>query len=233
MTDQNVKHVALAYIWRLVYEGLGLSGYSEKATAAMAVIDCAKSDSTKGWRVAKSINQNPVQYDYAFKLGNTDSDGLDPNSWCEASGPQELISILGDETNITREIAIEIFQSAAVLRTYKKIEQEGLKAIGEKSGYFQFVQQGIVQGALRRIGQGDTGSTVADSDGEAALYDPEYNPDTAPGKSLPELFVERGLVSEIKFDPLAALTQKIAVAHQQIRIANSIVKSREDAEMLE
>ena len=221
-----IKQKALAFAWRLVYEGLGLSGYSPKATAAMRVIDCAKSDSTKGWRVAKSVNLDPVAYDYAFKIGGE----LPSNNWREASGPQELVNILGDETNLTIDIARELIQSAAVLKTYKRIETEGLSSIDQKSGYFKFIQQGIIQGSLRRIGQGDVGGNVPDPDSAMDAYvDEDYDPSGAPGKSLPELLVERELAAEINFSPLAELTQKIAVAHQQIRMANNIILERENS----
>lgn len=211
----EIKQTAVAFVWRLCYEGLGLSGFSPKATAAMRVIDCAKSDSEKGWRVAKRINVTTgLAYDFAFKLGNE----LPTSQWMEVSGPQELVNILGDETKITIEIAKELIQSAAVLRTYKKIESSGLESITEKSGYFKYINDAIVQGSLRRIGQGDTGSMMPDV--YAAEVDPEYDPALAPGKSLPEILVDREMASEIKFDPLKRLTQKIAVAHQQIRIAN-------------
>ena len=221
--QMTIKQTAVAFSWRLIYEGLGLSGYSLKATAAMKVIDCAKSDSEKGWRVAQKINsQDAHVYDYAFKVGEE----LPPSEWRIVSGPSELVRLLGGETKITVDIAKELIKSAAILRCYKKIESEGLVSISEKSGYFKYVNDAVVQGSLRRIGQGSVGE-VADYDD---FSDPEYDPATAPGKSLPEILVERRLAKNIHFNPLAKLTHKIATAHQQIRIANEIIAKREDEE---
>lgn len=230
--QMNIKQIALAFNWRLCYESLGLSGYSEKATKAMSIIDCAKSDSKKGWRVAKSINKNPIAYDYAFKLEMEGPEQLNPRDWVMCSGPSELVEVLGSSTKITNEIACEMIQSAAILRAYKKIEQEGLESIAENSGYFQYVSKAITSGALRRIGQGDIDSTVAEGDSMAQEFDPEYNALTAPGKSLTELTVELDLTKTIEFSPLARLTQKIATAHQHIRIANEVIQQRADEEIL-
>lgn len=225
-TQQENLRLAQAFGFRVLYESVGLSGFSPKATAAMSIIDCAKSDSKKGFRVAKSIGHTPQEYDYAFKLEATGEDSISPDSWTMASGPEELCRVLGEDTNITFEVAKELIQSAAIVRTYKKLEQEGLASISEKSGYFQYIQPAIINGSLRRIGQGDTGSTVAEADLGAEEFDPDYDPSTAPGKSLPELLLEKNMAAKIQFDPLAALTQKIAVAHQEIRIANEIILQR-------
>ena len=221
----EVKQKAVAFSWRLVYEGLGLSGYSLKATAAMKIIDCAKADSERGWRVAQKFNtSDPYIYDYAFKLG----DDLPTSEWREVSGPAELVKILGDETKITTDIAKEIIKSAAILRTYKKIESGGLASISEESGYFKYVNEAIVQGSLRRLGQGKVGEMMPDHD----FSDPEYNPETAPGRSLPEIAVDRSSMKDMHFDPLKQLAHTLSVAHQQIRIANEVIKKREEEEYM-
>lgn len=235
MSDKvNVKHVALAFVWRLVYEGLGLSGYSPRATAAMSVIDKAKSDSKKGFRVAKSIGLNPIQYNFAFKFEMDGEEKLDSKSWQLVSGPSELVRLLSDDTNITDDVAREMIKSATVLRTYKKLEQEGLASIGEKSGYFQYVHTGIITGALRRIGQGDTDSTVAQAMGSADEYgsdfDEGYDELTAPGMALTRLMRSYELAGKIKFDPLAELANKIAFAHEQIIIANDELQQQDNQE---
>ena len=228
----NVMQIALAFCWRLVYEGLGLSGYSPRANAAMRVIDCAKSDSKKGWRIAKSVGLDPISYNYAFLLETDGPNKLDSKSWIMVSGTEELCELLKDDTNITPEIAAAIIESAAVLKTYKKIEQEGVAGISEKSGYFKYVQTGIITGALRRIGQGDTGSTVAPSDPNEALWNPEFDELTAPGMALTRLTKSYNLTPQVKFDPLANLLDKISSAHENIILAAEALKEQEEGEEL-
>lgn len=228
----DVKQIALAFCWRLVYEGLGLSGYSPRASAAMRVIDCAKSDSKKGWRVAKSVGLNPVAYNYAFLLETDGPNQLDSKSWIMISGPEELCELLGEDTNITPKIACEMIESAAVLKTYKKIEQEGVGSISEKSGYFKYVQTGIITGALRRIGQGDTESTVANRDPSEALWNPEFDELTAPGMALTRLTKSYNLTPQVRFDPLANLLDKISSAHENIILAAESLKEQEENEEL-
>lgn len=201
----NNRLTACLIVWRLIYEGLALSGYSAKAARVMDILNIASVD-VNGQLVAYNPESGAINL--SFKKGQGD---------ILVSGASLLAKEFG--LNIDAEVFQMIIASRSITRVIPKLE-----GFGKMSNHWDAVKPAAVKyGALRRISQGD--DRVAVELGlmeEAELASRgEYI-----GVAVSRLYAE--LAPEVKASmfsntKLSELTEVVCAFHSQIVVTNAQV----------
>jgi hypothetical protein len=141
--ELNTLTEACLVAWRLLYEGLGLSGYSREAFNVYNIIDKASVD-TKALQVALIGESVEVVFE-------------DPTVWTTrdlcVSGAQVLSEAAPFNTlNLDVSVFQAIIASRTITRTVAKLEGFGKEP---SKWWAQVIPATIKYGTLRRISQGD------------------------------------------------------------------------------
>ncbi|MGL5074875.1 MAG: hypothetical protein ACRDBG_03390, partial [Waterburya sp.] len=201
----NNRLTACLIVWRLIYEGLALSGYSAKAARVMDILNIASVD-VNGQLVSVSPSG---ALNLSFKKGQDD---------VLVSGA----SLLAEEFGLN-DFDPEVFQMIIASRSITRVIPK-LEGFGKMSDHWDAVKPAAVKyGALRRISQGD--DRVAVELGlmeEAELASRGEYIGVAVSRLYAELSpeVKASMFSNIK---LSELTDVVCAFHSQIVVTNAQV----------
>lgn len=200
----NNRLTACLIVWRLIYEGLALSGYSAKAARVMDILNIASVDVN-----SQLVSVSPEgALNLSFKKGQDD---------VLVSGASLLAEEFG--LNFDAEVFQMIIASRSITRVIPKLE-----GFGKMSDHWDAVKPAAVKyGALRRISQGD--DRVAVELGlmeEAELASRGEYIGVAVSRLYAELApeVKASMFSNIK---LGELTDAVCAFHSQIVVTNAQV----------
>lgn len=190
--------------WRLMYEGLSLSGYSAKAERVMNIINIASVDV-----MGQQVLVKGDVLDYGFNAVNGD---------VVVSGAS-LLAAEFPQLNVSEAVFTTIIASRSITRVVPKLE-----GFGKLSKNWDAVRPGAIKyGALRRISQGDdrvAAELGLNEEAELASMG-EYV-----GKAAARQYAE--LSSEVKASmfsntQLGELTDAVCSFHAQIVVTNAQV----------
>ena len=157
----NFKHLLEATVvaWRLIYEGLGLSGYSPVAKEFFAALNVAAFSFKDG---KLNLSNDPEQkYAMPFLVTEKKAQGFIVKeidgvghllNGMASCGKQLGLNVSG---NISRGAIMKLIKSRATCMTYRKIENKGEKSFTKKDARRELMVGAILVGCLRRLGQGN------------------------------------------------------------------------------
>lgn len=189
---------ACVVAWRMIYEGLGLAGWSTNATAFFEYFKPAAFDYEQG-RVKKQDNGRITSF-YARKGKEFNANPELGRCLAEAG--------LNEEVN-NNVLLASLLRSQAVVTVYQKLER------GDKvnRSIEHLENAGIIAGTLRRIGQGNDPVIVEPEMGIDISVDGE---DEGP-LSMTEAFHERGFGAALANRAIGNVAGAACEAHVTIR----------------
>ncbi len=144
--DLAVKTCVVA--WRLIYEGLGLSGYSEEASKFFSKLTFAAFSYEDG----KVYVDNEGNYVMPWLVTQARSEG---KTVVEVNGVHDILEQLNEGGNLTLDVASSLIKSRAICMLYRKVENKGVASINKKNPATKLLNAALTIGALRRLGQGN------------------------------------------------------------------------------
>ena len=196
---------ATVVAWRLIYEGLGLSGYSPAAKEFFNILNVAAfSFETGKVNVSNDPDQQYVM-PWAVKEKRAagflvkEVDGIEMLLHGEGIG-------LNGGGNISRAAIFKLLRSRATCMTYRKIETKGDKSFAKKDARRKLLVPAVLIGCLRRLGQGNDPVEVT----EAAAQEREESGN----RSLFRIFASKAA----DFSALIACPPMRAIATQGIAL---------------
>lgn len=190
--------------WRLLYEGLGLSGYSREASYVYDVLNKASVDTNGPGMVAVHKTTGEVEVTFAKVVSNN------PDDYTITSGAHILSqakAFAGLEN-----VPVGVFQNIILARTVTRVvpKLEGFGSLGESGYWNNVIPAAIKYGTLRRISQGD--DRVAEMLNDFEIAEMESNGENV-GKPMTVHFTET--VCENAFDNklLFTVAQNISDFH--------------------
>lgn len=141
---------ATVIAWRLIYEGLGLSGYSVKAKEFFLLLNVLAFD-YKNCRVYRT-NKPDAKYIMPWTYEEVKAEGYQVK---EVDGLAELRTYIQEGTEFSDAALTKLVRSRAFCMTYRKVENYGEKSFAKKDARRELKAGAIMAGTLRRLGQGN------------------------------------------------------------------------------
>jgi hypothetical protein len=204
--------------WRLLYEGLGLSGYSREASQVFSFLNMASVDTKGGITGRAQVSIIADKVDVIFE----DKTVFSTRDFCVDAAPIMAEMSAFSDLNVSVEAFDLIIGARTVTRALSKLEGFG-KA---PSQWWEEVLPGAIKyGTLRRISQGDDRvAELLDIQEEAEL---EASGEFI-AKSLTRWFIETVIVEEsFSNSLLGQLTNKVADFHYTLSTAKAINASQQ------
>jgi hypothetical protein len=132
--------------WRIIYEGLGLSGYSREANEVYNILECASVD-TKALQV--SLVGNTVDVIFNDPTWKTTKDN------CVSGASVLAATSTLSSFNVDLNVYNYLIAARQVTRVISKLEGFSKPLNSESTWWDGVVPQSIKYGTLRRISQGD------------------------------------------------------------------------------
>ena len=149
---------ATVIAWRLIYEGLGLSGYSPKAKEFFQLLNVLAFD-FKNCRAFTS-NKPGHKYIMPWTVSDVKAEGYLVK---EQNGITELRGYIQESTEFSTAALVNLVRSRAICMTYRKIENKGVDSFSKKDARGELRIGATIVGAFRRLGQGNDPVEVLDT----------------------------------------------------------------------